>query len=150
MDYFTKWVEVIPMRNETDVVVINFLEETILSIFNCHQKIVTDNEQAFKSMAMIKFCQKFNIILCHSTTYYPQGNSLAESSNKSLTTMIKKILTGNKKMWHIHLKYTLWANRISTKREIGMSPFHMVYGTNVILPINLSLPVMIILQDPNE
>jgi hypothetical protein len=56
--------------------------------------------------------------------------------------MIKKVLTENKKAWHIHLKYALWANRISTKRSIGISPFQMVYGTDVILPINLSLPMM--------
>jgi hypothetical protein len=131
-DYFTKWVEAIPTRNATDTVVINFLEENILSRFGCPRKIVTDNAQAFKSMAMVSFCQKFSIILGHSTTYYPQGNGLAESSNKSLTTVIKKILTENKKTWHIHLKYALWANRISTKREIRMSPFQIVYGTDVI------------------
>ena len=48
------------------------------------------------------------------------------------------------------MKYALWANRISTKRAIGMSPFQMVYGTDVILPVNLSLPVMKIWQDSNE
>jgi hypothetical protein len=70
-DYFTKWVESIPTRNDTDSVVINFLEEKILSIFGCPRKIVTKNTQAFKSMAMIIFCQKYNIVLGHSTTYYP-------------------------------------------------------------------------------
>ena len=101
-------------------------------------------------MAMIRFFQKYNIVLGHSTTYYPQGNGLAESSNKSFITVIKKVLTENKKAWHIHLKYTLWANRISTKRSIGTSPFQMVYGTDVILPINLALPIMKLWQDSNE
>ena len=78
-DYFTKWVEVIPTRNATDSVVISFLEDNILSRFGCPQKIVTDNAQALKSMAMINFCQKYNIVLGHSTTYYPQRNGLAES-----------------------------------------------------------------------
>jgi hypothetical protein len=133
-----------------DSVVINFLEENILSRFGCPRNIVTDNAQAFKSMAMVSFCQKYNIILGHSTTYYPQGNGLVESSNKSLITVINKVLTENKKAWHIHLKYALWANRISTKRSIGISPFQMVYGTDVILPINLSLPVMKLWQDSNE
>ena len=80
-DYFTKWVEAIPTRKATDSVVIEFLEENILARFGCPRKIVTDNAQAFKSMEMISFCQKYNIVLGHSTTYYPQGNGLAESSN---------------------------------------------------------------------
>jgi hypothetical protein len=49
---------------------------------------------------MEKFCQDYNITLGHSTTYYPQGNGLAESSNKSLTRIIKRLLQDNKKAWH--------------------------------------------------
>jgi hypothetical protein len=143
-------VEAIPTQNATNSVVINFLEENILSRFGCPQKIVTDNAQAFKSMAVISFCQKYNIVLGHSTAYYPQGNGLVELSNKGLMNIIKKVLTENKKAWHVHLKYALWANRIGTKKSIGMSPFQMVYGTYVVLPINLSLPVMNLWQDANE
>jgi hypothetical protein len=64
--------------------------------------------------------------------------------------IIKKVLMENKKAWHVHLKYALWENRIDTKKSIGMSPFQMVYGTDVVLPINLSLPVMKLWKDANE
>jgi hypothetical protein len=43
IDYFTKWVEAIPTRRATDLVVIDFLEDNILSRFDCPRKIVTDN-----------------------------------------------------------------------------------------------------------
>jgi hypothetical protein len=103
--------------------------------------------QAFKSMAMVNFSQKYNIVLGRSTAYYPQGNGLAESSNKSLITIIKKVLSKNKKSWHVHLRYALWANRIGTKKSIGTSPFQMVYGTDAVLPINLALLIMKLWQD---
>jgi hypothetical protein len=82
--------------------------------------------------------------------YYPQGNGLVESSNKSLINIIKKVLDENKKSWHVHLKYALWENHIGTKNSIGMSPFQMVYGTNAVLPINLALPMMKLWQDHKE
>jgi len=88
--------------------------------------------------------------LGHSTTYYPQGNGLVESSNKSLMKIIKKVLIENKKSLHIHLKYAQWENKINTKISIGMSPFQLVYGIDVILPINLVLPMMKPWQDFNE
>jgi hypothetical protein len=47
-DYFTKWVEAIPTKRATDSVVIDFLEDNILSRFGCPRKIVTDNAQAFQ------------------------------------------------------------------------------------------------------
>jgi hypothetical protein len=75
---------------------------------------------------------------------------LAELSNKSLITIIKKVLTENKRSWHIHLKYTLWVNQIGTKKSIGMSPFQLVYRIDVILPINISLPMMKLSKDANE
>ena len=70
-DYFTKWVEAIPVKNATDTVVVKFLEENILSTFGCPQQIVTDNVPTFSSVKMIEFYQKYSILLHHSTPYYP-------------------------------------------------------------------------------
>eukprot|EP00253_Pinus_taeda_P001701 PITA_01701 len=83
-NYFTKCVETIPVKNATDSVVIKFIEENILSRFGFPTQIVTDNATTFSSVKMIEFCHKYQILLHHSTPYYPQGNGLAESSNKSL------------------------------------------------------------------
>jgi transposase InsO family protein len=100
-----------------------------LSRFGCPVKIINDNAVAFKSKKMEKFCSDYNITLGHSTTYYPQGNGLVESSNKILTRIIKKLLQENKKAWHKKLIYALWVDIITTKRFISTSPFQIVYGT---------------------
>ena len=76
-DYLTKWVEVIPTRKATDTTLIDFLLSNILAIFDCPWKIIKDNAKAFSSSKLFKFCNDYNIILSHSTTYYPQGNGLA-------------------------------------------------------------------------
>ena len=126
----------------------DFLEDNILARFSCLKRIVTDNAPAFKSKKMINFCHNYHISLNHSTAYYPQGNGLAESSNKSLVRIIKKLLEDNTKDWHTKLKYSLWADRISTKRAICMSLFQLVYGAEVIFPASLGIPVMNLLWDP--
>lgn len=56
--------------------IIRFLEEIFFARFGCPRKLITDNAQAFKSNIMISFCDKYNIILAHSTSYYPQRNGL--------------------------------------------------------------------------
>jgi hypothetical protein len=73
--------------------------------------------------------------------YYPQGNGLAKSSNKTLIRIIKKLLTGNNKSWDSKLKYALWDDRINIKRSLGTSPFQLVYGIDDIFPTQLGLPV---------
>ena len=62
-------------------------------------------------------------------------------------SIIKKLLEDNKRAWHTKLKYALWADKISTKRAIGMSPFQLVYGAEVVFPTSLGVPVMKLLQE---
>lgn len=81
-------------------------------------------------------------MLHHSTPYYPQGNGLAKSSNKSLVKVIKKTLADHKKSWDSHLIYAVWENKITPKRSIGKYPFQLVYGKYAIFPTNLAFPVL--------
>jgi hypothetical protein len=145
-DYFTKWIEAIPTRNASHKVIIGFLED-IVARFGCPNRIVTDNASTFKAEPLIKFCEQFGITLIHSTPYYPQGNGLAESSNKSLIKIIKRLLEDNKKAWDSKLKFSLWADRVTTKRSLGVSPFQLVYGVEAIFPSQLALPVEKFFQD---
>jgi hypothetical protein len=98
IDYFTKWIEEIPTKQAIDMVIIQFLETNILSRFGCPIKIIKDSTTTFKSKKMEKFFKDYNITLRNYTTYYPQGNGLEESSNKSLTRIIKRLLQDNKKV----------------------------------------------------
>ena len=90
------------------------------------------------------------IQLVHSTSYYPQGNRLAESSNKILVRIIKKLLETNQKSWDSKLKFSLWVDRVTDKISIGTSPFKLVYGTEVIFPIQLILLVEKFFQEEED
>lgn len=141
-DYFTKWIEAIPTRNATDAVIIKFMLENIFSRFGTPRKLVIDNAQAFKSIKMQNFCQNYNVILSHSTPYYPQGNGLAKSSDKSLVRIIKKLLVDNKKGLDSKLIFALWADRTRSKKSISTFPFQLFYGVDDVIPVQLALLVM--------
>ena len=68
-------------------------------------------------------------------SYYPQGNDLAESSNKTLVRALNKAINENQKNWDTQLKFALWANRITSKRATGKSPYELVYGRAVVFPV---------------
>eukprot|EP00253_Pinus_taeda_P036624 PITA_36624 len=97
-----------------------FLIENIFAKFGCPNKLVTDNATAFRAKELVDMCDSIGIKLVHSTSYYPQGNGLGKSSNKSLVT---------------------------TKKSIGKSSFKLVYGTKVVFPIQLTLHVAKFLQE---
>eukprot|EP00253_Pinus_taeda_P007665 PITA_07665 len=150
IDYFTKWIKVIPTRQGKDAVIISFIENNILSCFGFPNKLIIDNATAFKSKRMVYFCHKYHIILVHLTAYHPQGNGLVESSNKSLVNIIKKLLEINKKSWHKRLVNVLWADRVSQNKSIGTSPFELVYAVDIVFPSSLAAPVVKLLQEASS
>ena len=127
-----------------------FLEENIFSRFGCLVKIVTDNAQIINSARFINFYQTYNVILSHSIAYHPQGNRLAESSNKTLVRILKKTITENQKDWDSKLKFALWAVWVSTRRSTGKSPYELVYGTQALFPTQLAKLVIAFLQEAQE
>jgi hypothetical protein len=70
-DYFTKWVKSIPTKKATEEVVMNFLEDWIITRFGIPSKIAIDNAKAFSSYTLVEFCFKYGITLSHSSNYYP-------------------------------------------------------------------------------
>jgi hypothetical protein len=89
------------------------------------------------------------IIINYSANYYPQGNGVAESTNKNLVRILKKIVVNNQRNWHNLLHNALWADRVTPKEAIGNSPYFLVYGQEVILPNGLYLTSLQLAQDSN-
>jgi transposase InsO family protein len=135
-----------PTSNTSHKVIIGFLKD-IIARFGGPKRTITDNDASFKAEPLIQFGEKFRIALSLSTPYYPQGNGLVESSNKRLINIIKILLEDNKKAWDSKLKFSLWADRVTTKRSLGVSPFHLVYGIEAIFPSQLALPMEKFFQD---
>ena len=83
-DYFTKWVEAIPMNLVTSKDVINFIKEHVIHKFVIAQTITTDGGSVFISEEFRKFTANVGIKLIRSSPYYAQANGQAEVSNQSL------------------------------------------------------------------
>ena len=61
--------------------------------------------------------------------------------------LIKKLLEENKRAWDSKLKFALWADWVTTKKSLGISPFQLVYRIEAVFPTQLALPMANILQD---
>ena len=53
----------------------------------------------------------------------------------------------NQRSWHSTLPNALWADRVTPKNSLGVSPYTLVYGKEAILPPNIILPSSIIAQE---
>ena len=133
-DYFTKWVEAVPMKSVTSQDVINFVKEHVIHRFGIPQTITTDGGSVFVSKEFRKFCENTGVKLIRSSPYYAQANGQAEASNQSLIKLIKRKIDEHPRRWHEVLSEALWAYRMSCHGAIKTSPYHLVYGQEAVLP----------------
>jgi hypothetical protein len=134
IDYFTKWVEVVPMKSVTSKDVINFIKEHVIHRFGIPQTITTDEGLVFISDEFKKFTADMGIKLIRSSLYYAQANGQAEAYNQSLIKLIKRKIDEHPRRWHEVLSEALWAYRVSCHGATRTSPYHRVYGQEAVLP----------------
>jgi hypothetical protein len=138
-DYFTKWPEAVALKRVDSEELIKFLKDNILSRFGVPEKFITDNGSIFIGSKFTEFCGEYGIVMGQSSNYYPQGNGLAESTNKTLIQILKKTIDKNQRNWHLKLIDALWASRMTLKDNTGMSLYTLVYGKEEKMPISLEL-----------
>jgi hypothetical protein len=134
MDYFTKWVEAIPMKTVTSKDVINFIKEHVIHRFGIPQTVMTDGGSVFISEEFRKFAADVGIKVIRSSPYYAQANGQAEASNQSLIKLIIWKIDEQPRCWHEVISEGLWAHRISCHGAMKTSPYHLVYGQEAVLP----------------
>jgi hypothetical protein len=119
--------------------VIGFIMEHIIHRFGIPQILTTDQGTSFVAKEVCDFVNPCGIKLLNSSPYYAQANGQAKSSNKTLVKLIKKNIEDNPKRWHEVLSEALWAHRISGHGATKVTPFDLVYGQEVVLPIDVNI-----------
>jgi len=74
-----------------------------------------------------------------STPYHPQANGQVESTNKVIEGIITKIIHLRRRHWAERLPEALWAYRTTWRNTTGHSPYELVYGKKVLLPIEFQV-----------
>ncbi|KAL2652943.1 hypothetical protein R1flu_021071 [Riccia fluitans] len=134
-DYATKWVEAASLPDCTARSIAEFLYSYILARYGCLEELISDQGSHFVNQAIKCLVDEFFISHKTSTAYYPCGNGQAESTNKILITMLRKVVDEHKRNWHFKLPSVLWAYRIAFKTHLGYSPYYLTFGVQPRLPL---------------
>ncbi|MCO5610456.1 hypothetical protein L7F22_064694 [Adiantum nelumboides] len=138
--YVTKWAEAKASRKADAITTAKFLFENIIARFGCPFEIVSDNGTHFTNEVIKELTSNFMISHHKSTPYYPQANGQAESTNKTLISILTKIVEAHRTDWDLKLTSALWAYRTAYKVAINCTPFKMVYGQEAVMPWEFVIP----------
>jgi hypothetical protein len=72
-DYFTRWMEAIPLTHVNEKVVIQFLEQQLITRFGLPSVLIFDNASYFSSTCLTEFTLDKGIIIRYSKTTIHKG-----------------------------------------------------------------------------
>lgn len=136
-DYCTQWVEAEAVPAITVEAAAEFIYRYIVCCFGCPDKLVSDQGKEFLNQTVRNLNKVMSTKHRFTTSYHPQCNGLAESSNKALIKVLSKLVFTRGPAWDYYLQATLWAFRTKVKVFLDCSPFNLVYGCKAQLPLHV-------------
>jgi hypothetical protein len=94
-DYFTKWVEAFPTKDQTAMTVVDILDKYWIPTKGCPQKMHSDKGSAFISKIMTALSEVYGIEKTTTTSYHPMSNGLVERFNQTMEKMFRCFVNEN-------------------------------------------------------
>jgi len=132
----TAWPEWRALRVETGRTIGAFIFEEILCRWGAVEEIVTDNGTAY--VAALDWLQdKYGIRHIRISAYNSQANGIVERQHRTIRESIFKACNGDDSSWPTVAPFAFWADRATTRKSTGHSPFFMAHGVEPILPFDI-------------
>ena len=127
VDYATRYPEAVPLRAATAKAVARELM-VLFSRVGIVREILTDQGSCFMSRVLKGLTSLLQIRHLRTSVYHPQTDGLVERFNKTLKSMLKKVMEADGKNWDQLLPHVLFAVREVPQASTGFSPFELLYG----------------------
>ena len=152
VDSFSRWCEAFPLESQDAKHVAAVLYNEIITRYGAPRILVSDRGRNFMSKLVSALCDMFNITRHHTSSYHPQTNSACERRNSTLAQTLRMYCEKDQSNWPELLPSVMMSFRVSPATEsISLSPFHMVFGKEMNLPVDTALiPKPTMAQDAKQ
>lgn len=122
-DYFTKWVEIFPVPDQTAFTCAQIILNEVICRLGCPLAIHSDQGRKFESKMFKQLCEILEIRKTRTSPRNPKCNGQTERFNRSIVSMIKSYLCGEQTNWDLSLGCLAGAYRASPNETTGLSKF---------------------------
>ena len=140
VDYFTKYAEALPMKNQTAQECARCFVEGFVSRYGIPQQLHSDQGTQFESSLFQEMCKLLGLRKTRTTPGYAPSDGLSERTIRTIKEVLAKIAAENPRDWDTYLQLAMAAYRSTVHRATGETPNRLMFGREVITPVSLLAP----------
>jgi hypothetical protein len=137
-DDLSGWVEAKALATLTAKAVADFILKEWVWRYGAVKCFTVDGGPEFKG-ELREAVKMVGSKLGESTPYWPQGEGMVERGHQEIKGPLVKMCGEDGKKWAEKLPLVLFADRISTKRTTGTSPYELLFNQRAILPVDVEV-----------
>ena len=115
-DFFTKWVDAIPLKNQEATHIAEKLADRFISIFGVPLQLHTDMATNFESKVFQEVCKLLGIDKTRTTPRRPQSDGMVERANRTIQSIIASYISDKQYDWDEHIPLLMLAYRSSVHK----------------------------------
>jgi hypothetical protein len=140
VDYFSKWLEALPMKNQRAETCAEKFVTKFISRFGIPDQLHSDQGKQFESRLMQEVCRLLGINKTRTTPLHPQSDGQTERANSTLLNMLSKLAVDEPQNWDKMLPYACMAYNSSVHSVTGESPNKLMLNRELRAPVTLLAP----------
>ena len=114
-----------------------FIRSHIIYRYWVPHELISDRGVHFRG-EVDTLLQRYGVQHHRSSAYRPQTNGAVEVANKNIKRILRKMIETSRD-WFEKLPFALWAYRTSFRTSTGATPYSLVYGMEVVLPVEIEM-----------
>ena len=142
VDYFTRWPEAYAIPNQEARTIAQKLVDEWVCRYGVMQRLHTDQGRNFESDVFKEITDILGIKKTRTTPYHPQSDGMVERMNRTLKSILSKLVNERQDDWDMWLPQALLSYRSTVHSSTGFSPHLLMFGRETRLPIDLVAPTI--------
>ena len=136
-DYFTRFIEAYPIRNQNSKTVAKKIVEEFLCRYGVAREVHSDQGGTYESQLFYQVCKMLEMQKTRTCGFNPKSDGMIERMNRTLKERLTLMTNDNPRTWDQQLPYAMMAYRNSVHEVTGQTPNMMMFGRETDLPLDV-------------
>jgi hypothetical protein len=124
------------LRQANSKALARFFWEEIYCRYGAPAQVTTDNGPEVKG-AFARLMDRYGLPHVAISPYNSKANGVVERGHFDIREAIVKSCQGRIAEWSTHVPFAFFADKITTNRSTGATPYYLLFGTEPLLPFDL-------------